>query len=456
MNVRRWMFAVCALAAVSSISCGASSPPADPAGNGLIDFRIIPAASSDCQRYKKSVRESIGAAVVGAVLPKVIDAGLTSLSAALRKASGEDSKTAVTEAILPTMAYDYDVTLKLRTWSKELVCLGATSKDKTFDAAFVLVPSTDASAISARLAMLNYKSQLKAGRDVVGMTMAIIFKGVDGAELANGLIGGPFVPSQKPYEAAGDQAPLITTPWMPLPAAGEATKAILSTYDDQCATRKEAVRQFVDAEQAKAKANKTPLNPAIKLTIDPAGGVCGGLKMLPGALGTAWSIKHEAQLGLLENSIKKQVPVTLQLVVTETRDVNKFLLKVSEIISGSKEELKTALVANIDPTKKAEAAKTDDGLEADYGIALAQFEEKVRLYRVAVTAANKAQADLETANKSGNADAIATASQAADQALAARASAFEAALTSRKAARQAAYAAGISIAPGSTLATFPN
>jgi hypothetical protein len=434
----------------------ATSRNVDPVGSNNLQLRGLPASSADCITWRTSVRESAaGVALLSAVLPKAIDAGVDALAAALHKASGEDDKTAISEGVMAATVYDYDVKTKIRSWSTSLACLEASTPNNDFVAGFVIEQSPDESAISFKLARLTYKKQLKEGRDLAGMTMAIILKGVDGSEIGNGIVAGPFVLSDSQYVADSKKRAVITTPWMPFPTPSETVKGIFTAYEDLCAVREEAIRAYIDTEKAKVKAPSKP-DPKLKLTYDPNRGLCGNLVLLDGMSGsTKWTPDRESTLGKLENSLARHGPVTIRLVVTETRDVNKFLLKVSDFLAGSKEDIKTALVNDLDPTKKVAARKVADGLKEDYDIALAKFEEKVRLYEIAVAAAKKAQEALTTAQSKSDEEALARAQTALEQALTTRAAAFEEALTARKVARSAAIDADISIGTESKLATFP-
>jgi hypothetical protein len=424
----------------------------DPVGDSFIQLQELSDTNQACSSAAVSFRESaLAVALISAVLPKVIDAGLTSLSSALHKASGEDDKVATSEGLLTTLAYDYDPDTKARSWAKGFTCLRATAVNGNFEAIFAISQSPDGSAIRFRLGKLTYKKQLKAGRALAGMTMAVILKGVDGTELGNGVVPGPFVLSKTTYVANPNTKAVISTPWMPFPSPNETVKSLFTTYDEQCSARREAIDRYWDGEEAKAKADGKAST--FKREMTGGSGFCGKFILPPKPM-AAWPSDREERLTKLETSIRKHGPITVQLVVTETRDVNKFLLKVSEVLAASKDDIKTAMVNNLDPAKKEAARVAAGGLKQDYDIAFAQFQEKVRLYIVAAAASNKSQEKLGTALKGGGDSSGAEAE--AEKALVDRAATFEAALTARKTAIAAANAADVSIESDSLLATFPS
>lgn len=434
----------------------AAPKPTQPVPPNALALEVRAVDDAECARWRDFQRESfLPAAVVAAILPKVVDAGLSSLSAALRAASGVDNKTAQSTALTTTSAYDYDTASGARSWSAGNGCLVASTPNGDFRALLVMRTSPDKTALQLMLAELTYKGALRKGRPIEGMTMSVIFKGTDGKELAKATFAGPFVPAPQAYEASADQ-PFLTSGWMPLPPASEPVKAQVSRYDQLCATRKDAANAFEAKAAEAAKAAKKPAPPASKVTT-ANGFPCGGVKVQDGLLATpAWPQASEDHLTALDGLLRLQEPISIELVVTETRNVSQFLLQVSEVLSKSKEGVTAAIVERYDEDKQIAAAKADDALAQDYDLELARFQEKVRLYRQAIQAQDAAEAKLAQAQAGGDSDAIEKAAAAAETARVARASAFEAALSARKTARAAALAADISIGPGHSLSTFPD
>lgn len=434
-----------------------AAEPKLPLPQGLLELEILPNDVPACTKWAQFQPEMapLAAALLSTMLPKIVDAGVGSLSAALRAASGADAKTAQSSAIATTYAYDYDTANASRQWAASNACLVAKTPNANFRALFVVRHSPDRTALRLILMEMTYKDPLKKGRAVEGMTMSVIFKGVDDKEIAKTTFVGPFIPAEASFAASTDKPP-ITSGWLSLPPMSDPVKALVSQRDQWCTRRKDAANAFQSKAMEEAKAAKKTVSQTDLVVVAP-GQPCGGIKVQDGLQITpAWSKLNEDSLVQLEKQLTRQEPISVELVVTETRSVNQFLFQVSEVLSKSKEGMTAAVVDYYDKDKQLVSAKAEDALTQDYDLELAKFQEKVRVYRQAIQTQDAAEARLATATLSGDPEAKEKAGKEAEAARVARAAAFEAALTARKTARAAALAAGVSLGAAHALSTFPD
>jgi hypothetical protein len=433
-------------------------------------------------------REHVGGPLLTAVLPKVIDTSLVMLSSALQAASGEDSKTRHYLGLTTGYAFNYEPKTGDRFWRPENGCLHVTSSHQTdgkptFDAFLPIQVSMDGTAVAFDLSSLDYRGMLSKGRKVKEMTFSIEMTDPAGKSSSVATFDGPFVPAPERFAVRDGVKP--SSGWIPLPTVDDTVKALVTDYEKRCGERAAAAKSYIDAEIAATEADKN-LDDAQKkdkidklrlLSIPQEKSLCGRQVSQTTYYqpGHGWSQNQETGLGALETRLKTQQPINFNVVITETRDVNKFLYTLSQKLAGDQKEIRDALMGIVDPaTRKAnaEAEATNSRQKENTRLInasafeqkLAAFHEAVRVYQRKSELVRLAHADLVQARERSEAkpdnkqlrDAVKTASDELETAETEKSSAMAQALTAKQEALAAAITADITITGNHPLKRFPS
>ncbi|SDZ18918.1 hypothetical protein SAMN04487939_12148 [Lysobacter sp. yr284] len=446
--------------------------------------RLIPPDEEPC-KLTMTLESGVGTALLTAVLPKVIDTGLASLSTALRAASGEDRKTRHYTGITAGYAYDYLPRTRERSWFGENGCLEVTSAHlesdgkPTLDALIPIRVSSDGTALAFDLYSLSYRGKLSKGRKVEQMTIAIEMTNPAATGNSIALLKGPFVPAPETFVAKEGVGP--TSGWVTMPAVDDTVGALVTSYQTLCSERAGAAKAYIDAKVAEIEAGTDTdekKKEALKALSKPdPDELCGRRIDKPAFAepGQGWSSTQEEGLRALETRLTTQQPINFTVVVTETRNVNKFLYTISQKFDGDQKEIRDVLMANLDPaTRKAkEDAEAVARRQRDttritnasiFEQKMVNFHDKVRLYEIKRDLVREAHATLALARKRAEADrdnqqlwdAVKEAKNELDVAEGAKSTSLAEALVAKQQALEAAVTADITITDSHSLRRFPS
>ncbi|MGJ4727880.1 hypothetical protein [Luteimonas sp. SDU101] len=450
-----------------------------------LQVQLIAQGQAGCEADKS--REAGAGALLTAVLPKVIDVGLASLSAALRVASGEDRKTRHYTGLTTGYAYNYDPRTRERSWLALNGCLKVTSAhlestgQPTLDALIPIRVSRDGTALAFDLHSLAYRGKLSKGRKVQQMTIAIELTNAAGSGNSIALLKGPFVPAPDTFVASDGIGP--SSGWITMPAVDQTVSGLITTYAAQCDARASSAAAYIDAEIAKVQAGKDPddkkentIKALQALSRPDPDKLCGRkVEEVTFALpGNGWSVPQENGLLALETRLRTQQPINFTVVVTETRSVNKFLYAMSQKLEGDQPQIREALVASLDPARRkaqeeadASARRNDDKARITNASAFEQkmvaFHEKVRVYQRKSELVRVANATLVAAREGSRAEpgnqqlreAVTTASNELEAAESEKSAALAEALVAKQQALEAAVFADVTITDSHPLRRFP-
>ncbi|MBD9471238.1 hypothetical protein [Pseudoxanthomonas sp. PXM01] len=364
---------------------------------GALRASIVEASDQNCGY--QATRES--ADLVTAAVPVLVDAGFAFLSAAFRSASGVDNKTTTSQAMAPGSAYSLSAKLGNLDWALSNKCLLVTGgPDNSFKALFGLVLSPDRSAYRLDLYELAYPKQLRKGRKVEGMALAFSMRDSSQRVLSSAIFSGPFLPSQDLHR---DPKGEITSGWMALPPISGQTKTNLERYRALC--QRKLAYALRHANSLKGAAKSQALS---NIVADEAPcGLAGSLPIEPPINEQSWDAWSNLETEQLYMQLIKAMPVTFVVDITETRNVNQFLLNLSQALGPEKNAaLKTAVVNMLDPQARKAQDLEDDTALIDYQLARSNFDSATFVYKEAAEITKAAESVLAAAIQSGDNESI--------------------------------------------------